>query len=96
MAADGEAVSTPVAPVDHRKAAKRGLGVVITGATKGFGFALAMELLSLGDRLVICGRDEERTQNAVAALKSAYPGGAALPVDQNPIPLNGLTNLLLP
>lgn len=75
MAADGEAVSTPVAPVDHRKAAKRGLGVVITGATKGFGFALAMELLSLGDRLVICGRDEERTQNAVAALKSAYPEG---------------------
>jgi hypothetical protein len=73
MAVDGEAVSTPAA-LDERAAAPRGLGIVITGATKGFGFALAMELLALGDRLVICGRDKQRTENAVAALRSAHPG----------------------
>lgn len=59
---------------NERPAPRKGLGIVVTGATKGFGFALAMELLSLGDRVVICGRDDERTQTAVAALQAAYPG----------------------
>lgn len=83
MAADGEVVSALAASsTDERAAAKRGLGIVITGATKGFGFALAMELLSMGDRLVICGRDQQRTQNAVAALRSAYPGELPCPSTQ--------------
>jgi len=48
---------------------KEPLGAVITGATRGFGFALAQELVEGGDRVVICGRDEKRLAAAAAALK---------------------------
>lgn len=54
------------------------LGVVITGATRGFGFALAQELVTAGDRVVICGRDNGRLATAVAALRRHAAHGAAV------------------
>lgn len=53
------------------------LGVVITGGTRGFGYALAKELVAAGDRVVICGRDESRLTTAATALRQhAAEGGA--------------------
>lgn len=48
--------------------------VVITGATRGLGLALAKQFLSLGDDVVICGRDGARVEASVQLLKEAYPG----------------------
>eukprot|EP00667_Euglena_gracilis_P016747 EG_transcript_17543 len=45
-------------------------GVVITGGTKGLGFALARHFLRHGDRVVICGRDADRLARAVASLQA--------------------------
>jgi NAD(P)-dependent dehydrogenase (short-subunit alcohol dehydrogenase family) len=53
-----------------------GKRVVITGGTRGFGFALASELLALGDSVLICGRDAGRARAAAAALRARRgPGG---------------------
>jgi len=53
-----------------------GLGVVITGGSRGLGFALAREHLAAGDRVVICGRDGARLRSAAAALRRDVPGAA--------------------
>ena len=46
-----------------------GLGVVLTGATRGLGLAMAREFLRAGDRVVICGRDRARLARALEALR---------------------------
>lgn len=48
--------------------ASQRLGVVITGGSKGLGYAMAREFLSHGDRVVICGRNEKRLASAIASL----------------------------
>lgn len=53
-----------------------GFGVVITGATKGVGFAMAREFLRRGDRVCICGRSQTRLDAAVGALRGEFPVGA--------------------
>ena len=53
---------------------RNGLGVVITGGTKGVGFALAKEFLSRGDRVVVCGRNRENLDQAVTKLNELFPG----------------------
>lgn len=50
-----------------------GYSVVITGGTRGVGLAMAKEFLSFGDSVVICGRDPERLEKAVAMLKTKFP-----------------------
>ena len=60
-------IADPPAPSD-------GFGVVITGATKGVGFAIAREFLRRGDRVCICGRAQTRVDAAVAALRHEFPG----------------------
>jgi NAD(P)-dependent dehydrogenase (short-subunit alcohol dehydrogenase family) len=50
--------------------------IVITGSTRGLGFKLAQELLSLGCAVVVSGRTHEATQAAVVSLKGDYPGTA--------------------
>ncbi|MGC9346762.1 MAG: SDR family oxidoreductase [Anaerolineae bacterium] len=42
--------------------------VVITGSTRGIGFGLAREFLARYCRVVVCGRTEESTQDAVERL----------------------------
>ena len=51
------------------------LGVVITGGSKGLGYALAAEFLSVGDTVVLCGRDVQRLEDALHALRRAEPLG---------------------
>jgi chlorophyll(ide) b reductase len=51
------------------------LGVVITGGSKGLGYALAEVFLSSGDRVVICGRNQQRLEKALHTLQLAVPNG---------------------
>ena len=51
--------------------------VIITGSTKGVGFALAREFRRLGHSVVITGRTDESVDAAVASL-SAEPGAGRL------------------
>lgn len=44
--------------------------MVLTGGTRGLGFCMARRMLQMGDRVVLCGRDEERLEAAVKALGS--------------------------
>ncbi|TKY68492.1 Chlorophyll(ide) b reductase NOL [Spatholobus suberectus] len=46
--------------------------VLITGSTKGIGYALAKEFLKAGDNVLICSRSDERVENAVQSLKVEY------------------------
>eukprot|EP00193_Tetraselmis_chui_P006951 CAMPEP_0177764678 /NCGR_PEP_ID=MMETSP0491_2-20121128/7538_1 /TAXON_ID=63592 /ORGANISM="Tetraselmis chuii, Strain PLY429" /LENGTH=327 /DNA_ID=CAMNT_0019280879 /DNA_START=291 /DNA_END=1274 /DNA_ORIENTATION=- len=48
------------------------LGVVITGGTKGVGFSLAREFLRGGDKVLICGRSQERLKDAHEALRTEF------------------------
>ncbi len=59
----------------NKKSGERSLGVVITGGSKGLGYALASEFLAAGDRVVICGRNPERLEDALHSLRLAVPGG---------------------
>jgi len=57
---------------------------VITGSTKGIGFALARELLRRGHSVVVSGRTREAVDEAVEKLRPEAAGDAAvygLPVD---------------
>ena len=49
-------------------AATASKNIVITGGSKGLGFAMAREFLTSGHRVVICGRDTETLARAEAAL----------------------------
>ncbi|KAL1828270.1 hypothetical protein DCAR_0207468 [Daucus carota subsp. sativus] len=46
--------------------------VLITGSTKGIGYALAKEFLQQGDNVVICSRSAERVENAVQSLSEEF------------------------
>ncbi|KAG1666358.1 hypothetical protein FOA52_007896 [Chlamydomonas sp. UWO 241] len=50
-----------------------GKGVVITGGSKGLGFAMAREFLAAGDGVVLCGREGGRLAAAVEALRGEFP-----------------------
>ncbi|CAI9770449.1 unnamed protein product [Fraxinus pennsylvanica] len=43
--------------------------VLITGSTKGIGYALAKEFLKANDNVVICSRSDERVQSALERLQ---------------------------
>ncbi|XP_060178445.1 chlorophyll(ide) b reductase NOL, chloroplastic [Lycium barbarum] len=43
--------------------------VLITGGSKGIGYALAKEFLKAGDNVIICSRSDERVVSALARLK---------------------------
>ncbi|WCJ19149.1 NYC1-like [Euphorbia peplus] len=46
--------------------------VLITGSSKGIGYALAKEFLKAGDNIVICSRSSERVEAAVQSLKEEF------------------------
>jgi NAD(P)-dependent dehydrogenase (short-subunit alcohol dehydrogenase family) len=51
----------------------KGRAAVVTGGTRGIGYAIAGSLLQHGAAVAICGRTEKSTQDAVASLSK--PGG---------------------
>ena len=59
----------------HKSKTERSLGVVITGGTAGLGYALASAFLCAGDRVVICGRTQDRLEGALHSLCAAVPEG---------------------
>eukprot|EP00268_Persea_americana_P050204 TRINITY_DN5443_c0_g1_i1.p1 TRINITY_DN5443_c0_g1~~TRINITY_DN5443_c0_g1_i1.p1 ORF type:complete len:395 (+),score=71.60 TRINITY_DN5443_c0_g1_i1:96-1187(+) len=46
--------------------------VLITGSTKGIGYALAKEFLKSGDNVIICSRSAERVESAVQNLNEEF------------------------
>jgi short-subunit dehydrogenase len=60
--------------------------VVITGGSRGLGFAMAQEFAARGAKIAICGRDEEVLREAEARLRSSQTEVLAVPcniADQN-------------
>jgi len=51
------------------------MGVVITGGSRGLGYALAESFLSAGDRVVICGRNQQQLDAALSSLNHAMGSG---------------------
>jgi len=47
---------------------------MVTGASKGIGFAIAEALLSAGVNVVICGRNETHLEQALERLRKSAPG----------------------
>jgi len=47
--------------------------IVITGSTRGIGFALAREFLKRGCKVVISGRSDASVRNSVAKFEADYP-----------------------
>ncbi|GMG99511.1 hypothetical protein Nepgr_001351 [Nepenthes gracilis] len=46
--------------------------VLITGSTKGIGYALAKEFLKVGDNVVVCSRSAERVESTIQSLKGEF------------------------
>ncbi|KAK1425412.1 hypothetical protein QVD17_20764 [Tagetes erecta] len=46
--------------------------VLITGSTKGIGYALAKEFLKAGDNVIICSRSAERVESALETLREEF------------------------
>lgn len=59
----------------------KNLGIVITGDSKGLGYAMARDFFWLKDRVVICGRDKKRLENAVISLKKEIPTAEVYAID---------------
>lgn len=46
--------------------------VLITGSTKGIGYALTKEFLKAGDNVIICSRSDERVESALQNLRGEF------------------------
>lgn len=46
--------------------------VLITGSTKGIGYALARKFLEAGDNVIICSRSAQKVESVVGDLKEEY------------------------
>lgn len=62
--------STRINPLCTASAGRGTLNVVITGGSKGIGFAFAKTFIEYGDKVVICGRSQHALDAAVNALTS--------------------------
>jgi len=68
---------------------------VITGGSRGLGFASASALLGEGCHVTICARDAERLRQAATDLRQASRSGAdVLPVQADVSTVQGVTNLI--
>ena len=61
-------------PAAHRAGEHSGRVALVTGGTGGIGRAVALQLAQGGDRVIFVGRDPQRGQNVLAALRAAHPG----------------------
>lgn len=50
------------------------MNVVITGASRGFGLAIAEQFAAAGHTLYLCARDKARLEQSASALKEQFPG----------------------
>ncbi|HQY70921.1 MAG TPA: SDR family oxidoreductase [Pseudomonadales bacterium] len=57
----------------------RGLTALVTGSTRGIGFAVARGLAECGASVIVNGRREEAVAQAVADLSQRVPGASFLP-----------------
>lgn len=53
---------------------------IITGSTRGIGFAVADAFIKEGAKVAICGSRLENAENAIAKLKETYPKAKLLPI----------------
>lgn len=44
------------------------------GGSKGLGYCMTREFLRLGDRVVMCGRSDDRLTASARSLQKLYPG----------------------
>ncbi len=49
------------------------MNVIITGASKGIGYAIAEQFAAAGNTLFLCSRGEKQLYDTVAALQTKYP-----------------------
>ncbi|KAD4982863.1 hypothetical protein R6Q59_002534 [Mikania micrantha] len=63
MCSDSSGKSQPMVPPYN---------VLITGSTKGIGYALAKEFLKAGDNVIICSRSAERVESALQTLRAEF------------------------
>jgi 3-oxoacyl-[acyl-carrier protein] reductase len=61
--------------------ALEGKVALITGASRGIGFAIARRLGRMGARVAICGRDREKLENSAAALRGEGIETLSVPAD---------------
>ena len=54
--------------------------VLITGATRGIGWALAKKVVAQKNLLYLHGRDEVKVQNRLTELKDKYPQAQVIPL----------------
>jgi len=70
---------------------------IVTGSTRGLGFATAKALLAEGCNVTICARGEEGIASAVAELRSAVPdgGGRLLAIQADVSTDKGVADVIL-
>ena len=77
----GMGVAARVAPPRREEADLRGTVALVTGGSRGLGFALSRELHREGCRLAICARDETELEEARADLERSGVEVLAVPCD---------------
>src|SRR6476661_1974924 len=69
LAMAGAAVAVGTLIARRRLADMRGRTVLITGGSRGLGFAIAQEFAALGSKIVICARDKAEVERAALELR---------------------------
>ena len=57
--------------------------IIVTGASRGIGYAVADKLLSEGAKLVACASNQKNADKAVVALKGSHPNAMILGLGVN-------------
>src|SRR5690242_5432173 len=71
-----ESPDTGKRDVDPPRPGLAGRVAMVTGATRGIGFAVASELAAHGARIIVTGRDERRIAPIVARINELNEAGA--------------------